>query len=130
MLPIFKEENAVLQIPKINELYIIGDYHKLKQVIINLLKNTIEAKKEDEQLIVRIKIKENEQSISISVTDNGIGMSEEVLSKVSEVFYTTKKQGTGLGLAFSKEVIELHKGTLKIKSEENKGTEICIRLPK
>lgn len=130
LLPIFKEQNAVLKIPKINELYIIGDYHKLKQVIINLLKNTIEAKKEYEPLLVQIKIKENKQSISISVIDNGIGMTEEVLSKVSEVFYTTKKQGTGLGLAFSKEVIELHKGTLKIKSEQNKGTEIYIRLPK
>ena len=130
LLPIFKEANAILKIQKIDELYIMGDYDKLKQVIINLLKNTIESKKENVQLIVNIKVKENKKRILISIIDNGIGMSEEVLSKASEVFFTTKRQGTGLGLAFSKEVIELHKGTMKIKSKENNGTEICIRLPK
>ena len=130
LTPIFKEDNAILDIPKIKELYIKGDYNKLKQVFINLLKNTLEAKKENRQLVVTIKLKEYKENILISINDNGIGMSENTLSKIYEVFYTTKPQGTGLGLTFSKEVIELHQGTINIKSEKDKGTNIIIRLPK
>jgi signal transduction histidine kinase len=130
LTPIFKEDNAILDIPKIKELYIKGDYNKLKQVFINLLKNTLEAKKENRQLVVNIKLKEYKENILISINDNGIGMSENTLSKIYEVFYTTKPQGTGLGLTFSKEVIELHQGTINIKSEKDKGTNIIIRLPK
>ena len=75
-------------------------------------------------------LKEYKENILISINDNGIGMSENTLSKIYEVFYTTKPQGTGLGLTFSKEVIELHQGTINIKSEKDKGTNIIIRLPK
>ena len=57
-------------------------------------------------------------------------MTKETLSKVSNIFFTTKQNGTGLGLAFSKEVINLHKGTIKIKSKLNIGTTISITLPK
>ena len=128
--PIFKLNKAKLTVIKPEEVYLEGDYNKLKQVFINLLKNTIEAKKEEIPLEVVVTIKENKKKITIKVKDNGIGMSEETLAKVSEVFFTTKSNGTGLGLAYSKEVIELHKGTLKIKSKENQGTEITVSLPK
>ena len=57
-------------------------------------------------------------------------MNKETLKRVSEVFFTTKQNGTGIGLAFSKEVIELHKGKLLISSKLNEGTEIKIILPK
>ena len=56
-------------------------------------------------------------------------MSKETLEKVYDIFYTTKPNGTGLGLAFCKEVIELHQGKINITSEENKGTKIVITLP-
>ena len=130
LTPLFKSNKSKLIIEQTEEIYLEGDYNKLKQVFINLLKNTIEAKKEKEQLEVVVKIKKTKNNIKITVKDNGIGMSESTLSKVSEVFFTTKQNGTGLGLAYSKEVIELHKGILKIKSKENEGTEIEIILPK
>ena len=128
--PIFKINKAKLFIDQQEEIYLEGDYNKLKQVFINLLKNTIEAKKEDNKLEVSVKIQSTKNNVKIIVKDNGIGMSEETLSKVSEVFFTTKSNGTGLGLAYSKEVIELHNGSLKIKSKENEGTEITVTLPK
>lgn len=128
--PIFKSNKAKLTIIKPEEVYLEGDYNKLKQVFINLLKNTIEAKQEEISLEVVVTIKESKKKITIKVKDNGIGMSKETLAKVSEVFFTTKSNGTGLGLAYSKEVIELHQGTLKIQSKENQGTEISVLLPK
>ena len=128
--PLFKQNKAILNINTPDEIYIKGDYNKLKQVFINLLKNTIEARKENNELIVDITLKEYNKQINIIVKDNGIGMSDETLSRVSEVFFTTKQNGTGIGLAFSKEVIELHKGIMKIKSKLNIGTEIKITIPK
>ena len=129
LTPLFKQNKATLTINNLDEIYIKGDYNKLKQVFINLLKNTLEAKKEESSLKVNIIIKESKNNLTIKIIDNGIGMNEETLSRVSEVFYTTKRNGTGLGLAYSKEVIKLHKGNLKIKSELNKGTEMIITLP-
>lgn len=128
--PLFKQNKAIINIHTLDEIYIKGDYNKLKQVFINLLKNTIEAKKETTELIVDVNLKEFKKQINITIKDNGIGMSDETLSRVSEVFFTTKQNGTGIGLAFSKEVIELHKGIIKIKSKLNIGTEIKITLPK
>lgn len=130
LTPLFKANKASLTITTNEEIYIEGDYNKLKQVFINLLKNTIEAKKEDTLLEVSVNIKEKKTRVTIIVKDNGIGMSEETLKRVSEPFFTTKENGTGLGLAFSKEVIELHKGKFKISSIENEGTTITITLPK
>lgn len=128
--PLFKKNKSKLTINVKSEIYIKGDYNKLKQVFINLLKNTLEAKKESTPLIAEIKVTESKNTITVKVKDNGIGMSKETLSHVSEVFFTTKQNGTGIGLAFSKEVIELHQGTISIKSEFDQGTTITIKLPK
>ena len=128
--PIFKQHKATIKIITKEEIYIYGDYNKLKQVFINLLKNTIEAKKEHTKLEVLITVKEEKNNIQIIVKDNGIGMSKETLSKVTEVFFTTKQNGTGVGLAFSKEVIELHHGTFQITSKIDHGTQIIVTLPK
>lgn len=128
--PLFKKNKGKIIFTSKEEVYIKGDYNKLKQVFINLLKNTIEAKKEFENLLVELKVKNENNKIFITIKDNGIGMNKETLSRVSEVFFTTKQNGTGIGLAFSKEVIELHKGKMLINSKLNEGTEIKITLPK
>jgi signal transduction histidine kinase len=127
--PLFKQNKGKIIFSSKEEIYIKGDYNKLKQVFINLLKNTIEAKKEYENLIVEIKIKKENKQIILTIKDNGIGMDKATLKKVSEVFFTTKQNGTGIGLAFSKEVIELHKGQLLINSKLNEGTEVKIIFP-
>ena len=127
--PLFKQNKGKIIFSSKEEIYIKGDYNKLKQVFINLLKNTIEAKKEYENLIVEIKIKNENKQIILTIKDNGIGMDKATLKKVSEVFFTTKQNGTGIGLAFSKEVIELHKGQLLINSKLNEGTEVKIIFP-
>lgn len=109
------------------EIYFEGDYERLKQVLINLLKNSLEATEENG----RIEIFSNiyKKYLEIVIKDNGIGMSKETLEKIKEMFYTTKQNGTGLGVALSNEIIKSHNGELIFESEANKGTTVTIRLP-
>lgn len=128
--PLFNKIHGTIALTAKEDIYITADYNKLKQVFINLLKNTLEAKKDDEELKVIVTAKSYKKSISLTIKDNGIGMSKDTMSKIGNIFYTTKQNGTGIGLAFSKEVIELHHGSITIKSKINEGTTIKITLPK
>ena len=128
--PLFENNNGQIILKTTSEIYLNADYNRLKQVFINLLKNTIEAKKDQENLLVEIRIKTTPTKIKIIIEDNGIGMSKENLNHLYEIFYTTKQTGTGLGVVYSKEVIELHGGTIKYESKLNKGTKVFIDIPK
>jgi two-component system, sporulation sensor kinase A len=110
------------------ELYVQCDTNQLKQVFINFIKNAIEAMPNGGQLVIQIK-KVNEAKLNIRFIDEGIGMSEETLSKLGQPFYTTKDKGTGLGYMISKNIIENHFGELTIFSEPLKGTTIDVYLP-
>ena len=108
------------------ELYIYGDYNRLKQVFINIIKNAKEAIEDNGKISLYSKISKN--NIIIYIKDNGIGISEKDLNKVGTAFYTTKKNGTGLGVCFSKEIIEKHDGTIKYIMLD-KGTLVRVSLP-
>ena len=123
-----KKNKAKIEIPD-DEIYVEGDYNRLKQVFINLFKNSLESKRK-EDLVVNVKIKEDNNDCIISMKDNGKGMSKEILEKIYNDFFTTKETGTGIGIPYIKEIIELHHGTLTYKSRENKGTTVLITLPK
>lgn len=110
-----------------DDIYIKGDYERLKQVIINLIKNSIEAINDSGK--VKLSSKICNKYTDIIVEDNGIGMTEEALAQVKEMFYTTKKEGSGLGVALSNEIIKAHGGELIYSSKENVGTKVIIRLP-
>lgn len=112
---------------KDDEIYIQGDYERLKQVLVNLLKNSTEAIIDSGE--ITISAIKNDKYISIIVEDNGIGMQKEELDRMTEMFYTTKANGTGLGVALSNEIIKAHGGKLVYTSEYNKGTKAEIRLP-
>lgn len=109
------------------EVYINGDYNRLKQVLINAIKNSIEAINGDGKIIIESKY--NRKWYKIVIEDNGSGMSNDTINKIGEPFYTTKKNGTGLGVCLSKEIIERHEGTMEYSSIENKGTTLVIKLP-
>ena len=109
------------------EIYFEGDYERLKQVLINLLKNALEATEENGRIEMFSNI--YKKYLEIVIKDNGIGMSKETLKKIKEMFYTTKQNGTGLGVALSNEIIKSHNGELIFESEANKGTTVTIRLP-
>lgn len=126
--PLYQENNGQITIPKEDELYICGDYARLKQVLINILKNSLEAKNKD-IIKASIKIKKQKNNYKISIADNGKGMTKEELNHIYDMFYTTKTNGSGIGVPFIKEIVDLHGGEVDYKSQKNKGTIITITLP-
>ena len=127
----FKENNITLKtdIPD-DELYLNIDYNRIKQVLVNILKNSREAMDiNKKKMIIKIETKITNKYFQIIVTDNGIGMDSETLENVTDLFFTTKRNGTGLGTSLSKEIIELHGGKIKYFSQLNIGTKVIISLP-
>lgn len=127
--PLFKKNNANIYLNIKDDIYINIDYLRMKQVFVNILKNALEAKKDDEQLNVFIEVKKNLNNLKIIIKDNGIGMDKNTLERITEIFYTTKANGNGLGVVLSKEIIEMHKGSINYKSTKGKGTTVTIILP-
>ena len=130
--PLFYDRRIVINynIPY-EELYMEADYNRLKQVLINILKNAVEAKDgSKEKSIIEVVVKDLGKDVSIKIKDNGIGMTKEELDKVGQMFFTTKKKGTGLGTCLSKEIIKLHDGNITYSSKKNEWTEVNITLPK
>lgn len=109
-----------------DELYLMADYNRLSQVIINLIKNSIEAIEDNGE--IEVLVTENKNTVIIKVKDNGSGISSENLKRMNEPFFTTKNNGTGLGVYLSTEIIKAHGGSLKYKSNKN-GTIATITLP-
>ena len=126
--PLFKNNNikTVFNIPD-DEIYLDLDYNRIKQVLINVFKNSIEAK--SDHTTITLTIEEHKDNVQIIIKDTGIGMDEEVLSKIGQNFYTTKEKGTGLGVSLSKEIIKLHGGSMHYESKLGKGTSVYISLP-
>jgi signal transduction histidine kinase len=104
------------------------DGKQLKQVFINLIKNAIEAMPEGGKIKIHIKVS-NERKMLISIEDEGCGIEEENILNIGEPFYTTKKDGTGLGLMVTNQIIKDHKGEFNIQSRLEKGTRVEVVLP-
>lgn len=109
-----------------------GSEDMLFQAWQNLVGNAL--KFTDNGGVVRIILRETADSITVSVKDNGIGISEEDQSRIFEKFYQADfshaSKGNGLGLAITRKIIELHSGSIKVVSEPNKGSEFIVTLPK
>ncbi|MBJ8071263.1 MULTISPECIES: ATP-binding protein [Bacillus cereus group] len=105
-----------------------GDDKQLKQVLLNIIKNGIESMPEggDIQIHAYEKVGEN---LCISVEDQGFGIENEKIKKIGKAFYTTKENGTGLGLMITYKIIEEHQGSIVIQSSMGVGTKVEIYLP-
>ena len=112
-----------------DEIFINGDYNRLSQVLINVIKNSIEAIPESSQGQINISTKIKDNNYYLVVEDNGIGMDKEVLENMKKPFYTTKKRGSGLGVSLIYEIVEAHNGKIQYSSEYGKGTKVMIQLP-
>ena len=104
------------------------DYNRIKQVIINVIKNAVEACRESNGMVTTTAFTEEDYLI-IVVKDNGIGMDKFVLDNILVPFYTTKDNGTGLGVSLSKEILEAHGGTINYDSVKGKYTTCKITIP-
>ena len=106
---------------------ILGNNVRLKQMLINIVKNAIQAT--ENCGAITIQLFATSRDVQIYVQDKGIGMDEETLKNLFSPFFTTKEQGTGLGLPLVKKVIDDFNGTIEVKSELNVGTTFILTFP-
>ena len=114
--------------PPDNEAIVSADASQLKQVFLNLFLNAIEAMPRGGRLIVTGKMV-NDNLVEIGVEDTGEGISKENLGRIFQPFFTTKPTGTGLGLSVVRDILNLHKATIRIESEKSRGTTFVIKFP-
>jgi signal transduction histidine kinase len=100
---------------------------KIHEVFINIIQNSIEAV--DGGGIIRIQTSLDTERIRIEFYDNGSGISHDNISRIFTPFFTTKEQGSGLGLAFAHRIIKDHGGNITVTSSEGEGTTFVITLP-
>ena len=125
--PALKENKIEIKTTLVDdEVYINGDYNRLNQMILNIVKNSIESINSSGKINVESRLKNKEYILTIE--DNGIGMNKEVLSKMSEPFFTTKNRGTGLGIPLIYEIANTHHIKIDYKSKENFGTKVTLKF--
>ncbi|WP_270606273.1 MULTISPECIES: ATP-binding protein [Bacillus] len=105
-----------------------GDDKQLKQVLLNVIKNGIESMPEGGDIHIRA-YQKTEGQLCMSVEDQGFGIEKEKLEKIGKAFYTTKENGTGLGLMITYKIIKEHQGSIAIQSSVGLGTKVEISLP-
>ncbi len=103
------------------------DSAKMERVFSNIIKNASDAMPNGG--ILKIMSEKRQNEIEISFTDNGVGMSEEIVKKIGEPFFTTKAKGMGVGFSICKRIVEAHQGRIEVESVEGKGTKISVFLP-
>ena len=107
------------------------DFNRLKQVIVNVLDNSIKFLKDDGKITLKYYINKEDNFVLIDILDNGIGIPKDELSKVKEKFFKgkTSKSKNGLGLSISDEIMKLHGGSLEIDSVYGQWTKVTLKLP-
>ena len=135
-----KKEGTFVQIYDPSIPTIKANKDELKQVFLNLVKNAVEASSKGGRVQISTQYNNNytfrekqntlsQHNIVIKITDYGLGMDNSTMKKLFTPFFSTKKRGTGLGMAVSLKIIENHNGTIKVTSEKNIGTVIQVFLP-
>jgi signal transduction histidine kinase len=109
-------------------LTVQADEEMIEQVLINLVKNAIESlgNSQKGKIILRGEIREH--SVVIEVIDNGPGIIKEALARIFVPFFTTKKSGSGIGLSLSRQIMQMHNGTLTVESEPDVRTAFSLKF--
>ncbi len=110
------------------DMRIFGNRDRLGQVLLNLMKNAVQAMPEGGSLLIVGNAAG--KNVIIKVSDSGEGISAENLTRIFDPFFTTKARGTGIGLALCKKIVEEHNGKMKVESAVGKGTSVSVILPK
>ena len=115
--------------PGPGQLTIMADEAQLKQVLINLVKNALEALDGTREPCLSITVKRILDDVALEISDNGPGIPPVTLEKIFVPFFTTKPEGSGIGLSLSRQIIRNHGGQLSVDSEPGRGTAFRITLP-
>lgn len=105
-----------------------GDKELIEQVIINILKNAIEALKDHQEPQITISLEKIGRMIRLTIADNGPGIEREVLDRIFVPFFTTKKKGTGVGLSFARQIMRLHNGSLSVQTTPGQGASFVLEF--
>ena len=130
MQPTITQKNIELEIVlQPSDLKIFVDVSLVEQVLINLLLNAIDAVKDKEEPRIELSgmIAENDRPLLI-ITDNGIGIEEDILDKIFIPFFTTRKNGSGIGLSLCRQIMLLHKGNIQAQSRPGSGTSFVLQF--
>ncbi|GHA60954.1 sensor histidine kinase [Pontibacter akesuensis] len=123
-----KQVQLEVQYPH-QHMLLSADRSMVEQVLINLTKNAMEAVQDQPKPKISLSASLDQRSrITIAVSDNGQGMTEEAMEKIFIPFYSTKKSGSGIGLSLSRQMMRLHKGTISVQSELGRGTTFLLRF--
>jgi signal transduction histidine kinase len=130
MQPTFEQKNIELEILlREPELSLQADASLLEQVLINLVVNAIDAVKERPNARIVLSAEQTiNKKVVLKVADNGSGMPEELLDKIFIPFFSTKKNGSGIGLSLCKQIIMLHRGNIQVQSIEGQGTAFSLQF--
>lgn len=122
-----KEKEIKINVQANDNIFAEIDPNKLKRVLNNLLKNSVEAI--EKKGTIEIRVKKNEEFVQLIIKDTGIGMQPYVLERIFEPFFSFGKVGTGLGMTVVKKIIDDHEGKIEVQSEPNVGTTFTITIP-
>jgi signal transduction histidine kinase len=130
MQPTFEQKDIEMEIIlRDPELSLLADPSLLEQVLINLVVNAIEAVKERKEPKIILSAEQTlNKKIVLKIGDNGQGMPEELVEKIFIPFFTTKKNGSGIGLSLCKQIVMLHRGTIQVHSMDGKGTVFSLQF--
>lgn len=128
MQPTFEKDKFLLKVDSENDIEIKADPKMIEQVLINLLKNALEAVNESKNPKVAVSAVKNNNKTLIRVKDNGSGIDRDDMESIFIPFFTTKKQGTGIGLSLSRQIMRLHKGRIMVQSTKGEGTTFTLEF--
>ncbi len=118
----FKENKINLNFQHEENVQLLADKQQLEQVIINLISNCMYALKDVENPTISIHITTNTNRVHVTISDNGIGISQKIKNNIFIPYFTTRKDGSGIGLTLTKSIVEAHDGTIYFKSENGLTT--------
>jgi len=123
------EKQVEIVLPDIVPGVFCLDADKIRQVLLNLYLNALDAMPDGGRLSIEAEIDSVKKMLRLSVTDTGVGIDPDDLGKIYDPYYTTKQSGTGLGLAVVHNIIEAHNGSLHVESTPGKGSQFTILVP-
>jgi two-component system nitrogen regulation sensor histidine kinase NtrY len=111
------------------DLKITADFTQIEHILINLIRNAIDAIYERNKGVIRLNALRDNEGILILVEDNGTGITEELAEEIFVPFFTTKKNGSGIGLSLSKQIMKNHNGTISVHSRPDERTTFTLKFP-
>ena len=109
---------------------LLADQEKLRQVFTNIIANAVDALAGvPENRRIDLFVENGGRLATVRIRDNGCGIPSDKIDRIFNPFFTTKEQGTGLGMAISKKIVEAHEGKIDVVSEQGRSTEFVITLP-